>query len=402
MNRLHHIDALRGIALLGILLLHAYGQFGMHSHPDHEFLNFGKLNHLSGKFIDMFITNKAFALFSIMFGFSFYLQMEKGSTKHSNFNAIFAWRLSLLFIFGYLLAIIFNAEILTKYAIIGFVLLALYKVSNRFLVILAILLLLHIPLIVQIIRSINDPDIQFYEPGKELWEKLVVISKQGSLLDWAKINMGESFTTMWYLNFTSGRIVQIMGYFLIGLLIGRSGFFTDLSKQKKTAYILIPIAVLFYLLFRFFRSELMGIGALTSTSVELISKLFTGYMNIFMVVILVSLFIIAYQINFFQKLLDLLIPYGKMGLTNYTFQSVIGVFLFYGFGFEIYKYAGPFLSIVVGLMIFTFLLFFSFIWLKFFRYGPLEWVWRSMTYQSLNIPMRIKKSDSGAKNNRSH
>lgn len=388
MTRLHHIDALRGIALLGILMLHSFGQFGMHSHPDQEIIDFEKLNHLAGRFIDFFITNKAFALFSIMFGFSFYLQMERGSAKKANFKSIFAWRLTLLFIIGYLLAVIFMAEILTKYALVGFVLLVMYRFSNRILTILAILLLLHFPLLVQIIRSLNDPGLQIYNPGIELWEKLVVISKQGSFLDWAKISMGESFATMWYLNFTSGRIVQIMGYFLIGLLLGRTEFLTDLSKQKKTALILIPVSALFYLFFRFLRVKLMGMDTFTSQTAEMVGELFTGYMNIFMVAILISIFILAYQFILLQKLLNLLIPYGKMSLTNYTFQSVIGVFLFYGFGFGLYKYAGSFLSIVIGGLIFIFLLLFSSVWLKFFRYGPLEWIWRSLTYRSMNVPLR--------------
>ena len=87
------------------------------------------------------------------------------------------------------------------------------------------------------------------------------------------------------------------------------------------------------------------------------------------------------KISLFQSLLNILRPYGRMSLTSYIFQSFLGVFIFYGFGLGLYNYLGPALSMGMGVMILLFLLIFSNVWFRYFRYGPVEWLWRALTYK---------------------
>ena len=94
----------------------------------------------------------------------------------------------------------------------------------------------------------------------------------------------------------------------------------------------------------------------------------------------ITLIVFLYNKPQVEKTLAPVVSYGRMGLTNYILQSVIGVFLYYRFGLGLNQYLGPFLGMMLCLG-YTFIqIYLSHYWLKAFRYGPLEWLWRSGTY----------------------
>jgi uncharacterized protein len=92
-------------------------------------------------------------------------------------------------------------------------------------------------------------------------------------------------------------------------------------------------------------------------------------------------FIILYQIKSIGKYLDIISPYGRMGLTNYQMQSIIGCILFsiWTFG-SFFGRLGNTELFIVGLVVYILQIIFSRYWMKYFLYGPLEWFWRSATY----------------------
>jgi uncharacterized protein len=113
----------------------------------------------------------------------------------------------------------------------------------------------------------------------------------------------------------------------------------------------------------------------------LVHDLLTAYMNFFMVLILLSVLLMLYRVKFFRGILAYLKPYGRMSLTSYILQGFTGVIVFHGFGLGMYDYLGPFLSLLTGFSILIILLLFSNLWLRHYRYGPFEWVWRKATYR---------------------
>jgi len=392
MKRLQHIDALRGFALFGILLLHAHGNFGIHAEATREILANPKLNSLASQFIIFLIRNKAFAIFSIMFGFSFYLQFHKGSFSGNNFTRIYAWRLLILFIFGYIHSMYFRSDILTKYALIGFMMLLLHKLRPRYILLLAFLLLLHIPELIQLTRSLITAD---YQPPSHtnaiLWERIYETGKSGSFIELVRLNMGVVFLEVWKLNFTTGRILNILGYFLLGYFLGRSCLLDNPVRCRKNYYYILGVGVFMYIVLRYIRNYVDNYTGLNEESISILNSLLTGYMDFFMVAILFSLFVILYQVHFFKFFMDILAPYGRMSLTSYMVQGFLGAFMFYGFGLGMYDYLGSFLSLAAGALILMILLVFSHIWFRYYRYGPLEWVWRALTYRTWDVPMRKEK-----------
>lgn len=395
MKRIELIDALRGFALLLILLFHSYGGFGTGVYGDEGILKIGKFDPFVTQFMFLFVIGKAFALFSIMFGFSFFIQMDRSSSKGEDFSLVFARRLFILLVIGYLHSLIYRGDILTKYAVIGFVLLLFSKFSNRVLIILAVLFLMQIPLIYSIIQSINMPASEISTLNDQaVWDNILAAYTSGSFIDVVRVNMWTAFIEIWKLNILSGRILLITGYFILGLLLGRSRFFENIEANRKYLRYSLLTGIMVYAALRILRSVHTGLTGLPPHTGEMISGLLNDYMDIFFTVALLSAFILIYQNSFVRRGLNLLVPYGRMGLTSYVSQGLIGIFVFYGFGLAFHKYSAPLFSVITGLAILAIQLLFSHFWLKHYAYGPIEWVWRSLTYPGRNIPL---KRSSGRK-----
>ena len=140
-GRIQAVDALRGFAVMGIILLHNIEHFNFYSFPETT----GALQALDSTIWDfLFFTfsGKAYAIFALLFGFTFYLQSRSSERRGEDFKNRYMWRLVLLLLFGFINASFFPGEILVLYAILGFVLVPVRHVSNKALFItLAILML---------------------------------------------------------------------------------------------------------------------------------------------------------------------------------------------------------------------------------------------------------------------
>lgn len=99
---------------------------------------------------------------------------------------------------------------------------------------------------------------------------------------------------------------------------------------------------------------------------------------------------LMYDRKWIQKLLKPVLAVGKTAFSNYVLQSLIGIIVFYGIGFGLAEQFGPLAWTVCALIIFTFQMIVSNIWLNYFRFGPLEWIWRSLTYNKIQ-PLRAAK-----------
>ena len=106
--------------------------------------------------------------------------------------------------------------------------------------------------------------------------------------------------------------------------------------------------------------------------------------------IYIALVATLWQKATWRRLIAFLAPVGRMALTNYLLQTVICVFIFYGYGFGQYGNVGAGAATLIALGIFLFQILFSFLWLKYFQYGPLEWIWRQLTYRR-RLDLRLKR-----------
>jgi uncharacterized protein len=187
----------------------------------------------------------------------------------------------------------------------------------------------------------------------------------------------------------------MMGLFVWGLLLGRSRVFKDPARAMRLAWrALLWGAVGFASLYPV-KLHLRAWG-LHGMDHYITDDLVSSYCNLAQMAVWVGGFILLYQWARARAVLRLLSPYGRMSLTCYVTQGLIGVPLFYNYGFALYRYLGPFHSVLVGAGIFAVQLPLAHLWLRRFPYGPLEWLWRALTFGNFRMPMRKLRQTTGA------
>ena len=143
-QRIEIIDALRGFSLAGIVIVHFVENFIGSAVPQHvlEGLHVGPLDYVVDGFIALFLRGKFFALFSFLFGLSFFIQMDNGQKRGADFGPRFLWRVIILLLIGGLHHMFYRGDIITVYALLGIFLIPFYKLSNKWVLGFAALLFL--------------------------------------------------------------------------------------------------------------------------------------------------------------------------------------------------------------------------------------------------------------------
>lgn len=380
-NRIEIADVLRGFAVMGITLIHFIERFSLNSFPEetNSFLMFTDKIIWDSTFFAF--SGKAYCIFALLFGFSFFIQDNSQKQKGKDFRGRFAWRLLILMVFACINSMLFPGEILVLYALIGYVLIVVCRLSSRTVAIIAIILLSQPLEWVQIIYALINPqymgiDTQFDAP---YWDIVNTVQKEGSFLEMCKtaIGTGNIANMGWML--LHGRVTQTAGLFMVGMLIGRSNVFPESEKNIKLwTKVFIIVTISFFPIYGLMATlpDFITREALLVPSTLLLKSIanlaFTG--------ILFAGVILVFYLTKFRGILHQLAPYGRMSMTNYLTQSLIGGFLFYHWGLELYKSTGITVCFMMGVGMFFLQLFFCRWWLCSHRQGPLEWLWKKVTW----------------------
>lgn len=381
-ERLGVVDALRGFALLAIVLLHNLEHYNLFLPLEFAVPAWLQtIDKYAWDTIFFLFAGKAYATFSLLFGFSFYIQFHNAEKRGMDFRGRFAWRMCLLFLFAQLHALFYNGDILLLYSVVGFALILVCKLKDKTVFWIALVLLLQPYEWGRLIYAMINPDyvpvtgrfIPFFQRAQEA-------TANGSFLEVLRSNIGDGqlYSNIWQVE--NGRLFQTAALFMFGMLLGRRKLFMKSEEsmnfwKKSLRYAIIAFIPLYCL--RVFIPDLI-----TNQSVLIPYKIAVpSYANFAFMLVLVS----GFTLLWFRKekgysWQSLLIPYGRMSLTNYISQSVMGVTIYYGFGLSMYKYAGATGSLLIALMIFTVQLIFSRWWLARQKQGPLEFLWRKGTW----------------------
>ncbi|NDV96974.1 DUF418 domain-containing protein [Dysgonomonas sp. 521] len=380
-QRIDVADALRGFAIMGIFLLHCIEHFNFYSFPETD----SSILKFTDKMIwdSMFFTfgGKAYGIFALLFGFSFFIQDNNQLEKGNDFRLRFLWRLFLLFIWGNINAMFFTGEILVLYSIVGVLLIFVARLKTRTVAIVATILMLQPMEWGKLIYALLNPD---YIPGEPLanyyFGQAYPVQANGTFLETVKMNLWDgqlaSLTWAW----ENARFFQTPALFMFGMLIGRSGLF-KYSDRNVSFWIKVfvigiicffPLNGLVDLIPKFIENKAV-LGPLALIIKSLANMAFMSF--------LVSLIILIYYKTVKgHNLLDKLRPYGKMTLTNYIMQSVVGSALFYNWGLGLHNKLGVTCSFLLGIVLFLLQYLFCYWWLKKYKHGPLEYVWKKLTW----------------------
>jgi uncharacterized protein len=404
-KRINVIDALRGFSLFGVILIHMLQHFGYSLDNTAELSMSPTFDKIIQLFANYVIAGRFITIFSFLFGLSFFIQMDRASKKGVDFRSRFLWRMVILFIIGIIGTIFAYMDILTLYAFFGIILVLLFPLKNWILITITCLILAGLPLMsivgfnnitlnqttaITITQPI-EPNISESENTNQSSEENILIAN-GSFFESAKNNL--TVKTREKLNYqfrmtSVGYIVFAL--FILGFIVGRTGFFEKVNVRRRKNYILffsfLGASIVTKLLGQWVTPE-NPINVLLHVSLGLevpISSIITTSLNdlsiLFQSGVLAMGFIILYHTKMFGKYLDVLSSYGRMGLTNYEIQNVSGAILFSTWGFgSFFGRLGHSELFLLGLIIYAIQIIISKQWMKHFMYGPLEWLWRSGTY----------------------
>ena len=381
--RLDMIDALRGFALMGLFIVHAveyYELYWFHA-PAHDAIHDWVFGLFAGK---------AFAMFALMFGVSFFIIMDRAAKRGVDFTGRFVWRLVVLFIIGFVDCLFYAGEVLQVLAVCGLILVPLNRLSWKWLLPIAVVALAEPVLIVELLRAMSDVSANF-KPLSWDYPALPVFA-HGTFAQVLTVNLWPA--TKWEFMWEYGRIAQIIGLFLVGVLLGRVGFFHHPERFGRGRRVGFVVAFCVAVGMHFLRPEIAA--ALPGDKAHFLvswlrEDLVDSYQSLAAMTMWVLGFIELYQLKPLQAVQRLLAPVGRMTLTLYVAQNLICVPLYYGFGLAWYATIGQPKALLFGVCAFVAQVVFAHLWFKGFVYGPLEWVWRSATYLSLKVPFVRKR-----------
>lgn len=380
--RIEVVDALRGFAVLAILLVHSLEHFIFPIYPDPSagpqwltVVDQGIQTVIFGLF-----AGKAYAIFALLFGLTFYIQYTNQQKKNKDFGYRFLWRMVLLTGFATLNAAFFPAgDVLLLFSIVGIILCIIRRWKNRSIFILACILLFQPMEWMHYMMSLLSPDYKLPNLGVTgMYETIANCTKEGNFVQFIKENMtlGQKASLFWAIG--AGRVFQTAGLFLLGCLIGRKKLFISSECNIKFwTKALIFSSILFLPLY------LINTDIMTQSS-EIIQQTagvaFDMWQKLAFTIVLIASFFLLYQQTSFQKLTTNLRLYGRMSLSNYVMQSVFGALIYFPIGLYLAPYCGYALSLIIGFAIFLIQIMFCKWWLSTHPQGPLETIWHKLTW----------------------
>jgi uncharacterized protein len=404
-ERIVTLDILRGIALLGVVVANVWLWFSgiaFRGLAYRDELMKVSLDSIVFMAIAVLVSGKAISTFSFLFGHGFAVQMLRAEARGRSVVPTYLRRLGVLLIIGLAhMTLLWYGDILTAYALLGFILVLFRKRADRTLLIWAAILIIAVPTLLGAIPMIMSalgvemptPDLAAIDARHAATLAVFQSTDYGAIVRENLVQAGKFFFGR-----KSVFLLYLLGLFLLGLYVGRRRMFQNVSAHRALLRRLviwgIPIGliagiVLAVMQVGFEPGEIMAKPwlALVFTVLSMLSMppLAAGY------VAAVTLLLEKPQ---WADRLSIFAPVGRMALTNYLLQTVILVSIVNGYGLGMIGHIGPAFGLVMALTLYSLQMIWSPIWLNHFRFGPMEWLWRSLTYGTPQ-PMRIRHPAAG-------
>lgn len=399
-QRIDFIDILRGFALFGVLIINIYtfsqppsGHIGSSYNDLHGF------QEIFAWFINIFITGKFYTIFSFLFGLGFAIQIERLRSKTDKYISIYVRRLFILIAIGFIHAIfLYTGDILKLYALNGFLLL-LFRNSSPKKIFIWAASLSFVMILIFSAATISDMNQSAESDSTEIEtksddrlthkEKEAIWSKtyeNGSLYEITKTRI-EILYDVEMISFYIISPFVILPLFLMGAYFGKKKIFQNLKANKKLFRKMQLWGLLFGILLS---AALVAESILYDNESGTLKSFISQLNNIAMASFLVGSAVLLFLNNKLSALYKPLKCLGQSALSNYLLQSLVfGLLMFnYGFGFAGKFNVSEIFCIAVALFILQAYL--SVLWMNKFRFGPAEWLWRSLTYRKFQSMKKNK------------
>lgn len=379
-DRIHTIDMLRGIALFGVLAVNLVGEFRVSLFqqflPATPFLS--PLDGAVEHFISLFLEMKAFALFSILFGVGLAIQSERLARSARRLRLLVRRLLVLLAIGLVHLLLIWNGDILTEYALAGLV----------------VLPFLWLPVWSTALASFGLLAFYIAMPALSLpisWPSMLWL--QQHVLEANHVYAAGSYRQI--LRFSLGELSQILplhefvlprtlGLFLVGMLAWRSGVLWNPHRDQSLLLVVLGVGLTLGILLNSpALTQAIASWGMPAAMVPCLENA----AGIFMGLGYGALVIALAEFTRARSVLQVFAPLGRMAFTNYLMQSLIFCWVFYGYGLGYFGRLGAAETLLFGIIFYACQMALSAWWLRRYRFGPIEWLWRTLMY-GVRQPMR--------------
>ncbi len=397
-ERIGEIDVLRGIALFGVLTMNFVffaGEGALATETQLAALPTAGVDWWAYNFVRLFIGDKANTVFATLFGLGFYLQMKRGEGR-PGFERRYVRRLSWLLLFGVLNTFfLWFGDILNLYAVAGFALLAMRRWRTRTLVIVGSIAALYSHNLQEWLFGLAD----FHPIPDWLYSDAAVLERQSVAVSGDYGSIVAQFAQWTWIEWIAGGmmaawLVYALGRFALGAAIGRSGILDDLPRYipllRRIAWIALPAGLLAALLIRLVLDDLLLIPGDPETR-QAIAQSLRSPAALLLAAGYCAGIVVALQRDWGKRLFGVFAPVGRMALTNYLAQGLIYAFVLFGVGtgLGLAGRIGSFHVLLWCIGFFAFQTMFSHWWLARYRFGPMEWLWRTLTYGTRPAMRRV-------------
>ncbi|MET0555084.1 MAG: DUF418 domain-containing protein [Vicinamibacteria bacterium] len=387
-ERIDVVDALRGAALAGVLManLGPLSLYEFLTDAQKQALPTAAFDRVALALMHLLVDGKAITVFAMLFGVGFALQLDRGGARDGERVGIFLRRVAVLLAIGMVHAyFVWWGDILVWYAAVGALMVPVRRASNRVVLAIAAAIALVIPpLVFAQVRAFLAPPAQadVYAAALSAFTTggyADIVRHNAALVDWSR-------RSNWALvGFVGGR-------FLLGYWAARRGLLRDPAAHRVLLTRIFTVSLALGIVLTFLQETQAlwkaGVPFLAAGPGNLLMRMALRATTLTLGVAYGVGFLLLFQVERARGLLRLLAPVGRMALTNYLSQSVLGIAIFYGVGLGI----GPRFGVAgwwtAWLAIFAAQVWASRVWLARYRYGPMEWLWRSLTYGALQ-PIRV-------------
>ena len=373
-ERILALDVMRGLALFGVLLAYALWNLG---NPPEE--SYSQINIVLNTVLTALVDTKAYTLFAFLFGLGFSIQLQRAETRGLSIVPVYCRRLFGLLLIGLGHALLLrNGDILVPYAVMGLFLLVFRRVSNKTLLIAGVIGVLY----------------PYF--ARRAWDLTGIPFPQRPEADGASY-LAENFAWVryWYSTAITSWPASLPMFFF-GLYMGRRRFFENIAAHGRRLRLVLvaglgisalAYAVRMLLLVKWMNSSAefgpgLSLGLLWSIHAWGLAAFYASALMLFL------------ERGHGRQLLAPLAAVGRMALTNYLSQALIIVPLC--IELNLFGRVTPSLGLLLALAVWSIQVPVSMWWLKHFRFGPAEWVWRSLTYGRLQSMRAGREPTAGS------
>ena len=387
-ERVVTVDVLRGFALCGVLIGNLFWLYSGRAWTDQG--DGRALDTAARWFVMLVVESKAQTLLTFLFGFGFAAQLLRAEQRAEPVMGLYLRRLVVLFVIGALhVTLLWWGDVTWTYAVAGFGLLLFQRASNRVRIVSALILTFVPSLVWQLPGVATAAAGVFVEPSNHA--ETLIAAMHGSSYA-AVMSAHVRFALVWETAIYGWYYPWLVGRFLLGYVAGTQRWFDN----DGAGHIALFKKLLVYGLIAGAASAAMtialGSGALDAYELTLPGELGVAALEqlglLGLTAAYVAIIVLLMQRLAWRRMLQIVAPVGRMPLTTYVSQSVICTFVFYGWGLGKAGRIGAAGCLGLALAIFALQLVACHLWLGRFRFGPLEWVWRTLVYLRRQ-PMRV-------------